>query len=227
MNDMLDKVESAAAAEEMEVDEPEQTEVEKIVLSILDSTVTKSVNHSRVRKIINGVVDFAVGESIANSMSKKRSVGPSASFLNEVPLDLIEKRRSSRMRGIHCGSVRGGGIDSNSESLLESPRGDDMTAKALLESLLPPTLVEINEGDGPNSKPNSPLKKLVKTPEKKEECRSSEQKINWISEDHEQEECSKMLAEKFPKTSINSSLSNVMLHVTKLFSAYTFIPPRI
>ena len=98
-----------------------------------------------------------------------------------------------------------------------------MTAKALLESLLPPTLVEINE-DGSNSKPNSPLKKLVKSPEKKEECQS-EQKINWISEDHEQEECSKILAEKFPKTSINSSLSNILVHVTKLFSR-TFCWPK-
>ena len=229
MNDILDKVESA---ESMEVDdEPEQTEVEKIITSILESTVAKSVNHARVRKIIKGVVDFAVGESMANSMSKRRGVGPSASFLNEVPLDLIEKRRSSRMRGIHCGSVRGGGggggIDSNSESLLESPRGDDMTAKALIESLLPPTLVEISNEEGSNSKPNSPLKKLVKSPEKtKEECQQSEkQTVNWISEDHEKEECSKMLAEKFPKTSVNSSLSNILVHVTKLFR-HTFCWPK-
>ena len=78
--------------------------------------------------------------NILDSMSKKRSsgVGLSTSFLNEVPLDLIEKRRSAR-RGNYGGRM---GIDSNSESMLESPRDDDMTTKAMIESLFPPSLVK-------------------------------------------------------------------------------------
>ena len=101
-------------------------------------------------------------------MSKRGRVGVSASFLNEVPFDLIEKRRSGRgRRGV--GSSKGG-IDSNSESLMESPRGDDMTAKALLESLLPQTLIE-NSNEEKNSTPNTPMKKLANSPDKKAEIK--------------------------------------------------------
>ena len=101
-------------------------------------------------------------------MSKRGRVGVSASFLNEVPFDLIEKRRSGRgRRGV--GSSKSG-IDSNSESLMESPRGDDMTAKALLESLLPQTLIE-NSNEEKNSTPNTPMKKLTNSPDKKAEVK--------------------------------------------------------
>ena len=235
LNGVIDKVEANLQDDEMEVenDKDQQKSEEAIIcMSIINDAVNSAVNQSRVRNILDGIVDFAVGESLANSMSKRRSAGASAAFLNEVPLDLIEKRRSSRMRGV--GSTPRIGLDSNSESLMESPRGDDMTAKALLESLLPPTLLENNsdgdeEGTSKSSKSNTPSKRkvVVKSPEKQTEEKKAVvvQETKWIPDEEETDLVKKMLSETMTKTSVNSSLSDILLHVTNHFSQ-TFYWPK-
>ena len=233
LNGVIDKVEAKLHDEEeqMEVDQKvQQSEEATICFSILNDVVNSAVNQSRMRNILDGIVDFAVGESLANSMSKRRSAGASAAFLNEVPLDLIEKRRSGRSRMRGAGSAPRIGLDSNSESLMESPRGDDMTAKALLESLLPPTLLENSDDeDGTkSSKSNTPIKKkVVKSPEKQaeEEKKVVVQETKWIPDEEETNLVKKMLSETMAKTSVNSSLSDILLHVTNLFSQ-TFYWPK-
>ena len=140
----------------------ELTETEEMILGILEDVAEKSATTGFVRGVILKAADFAVGESYANAMSKKKK-----SFLSEVPQDLIDKRRSGRHgRGGGGTYLKRLGLDSNSESMLESPRGDDYTAKALLESLFPSSLLST-----PNQTPTkvddksklnhaSPLKKV-------------------------------------------------------------------
>ena len=201
---------------EMEVDPPataptppkELTIEETMIDQILEeSVITKAIDYSFIKGIILKTADLAVGEGIANNMSKKRSSGLSTSFLSQVPLDLIEKRRSAR-RGNYGGRM---GIDSNSGSMLDSPRDDDMTTKAMIESLFPPTLVQ-NENDVA-----SPLKKLTKSPAKKEQpiVEEPEMKENWLEKDIEESHVSKLIDETMKNSCLNSMLSDLLLSLTE------------
>ena len=219
VDSMLDQI-----SEDEKMDETNQscestkelTETEEMILHILtENVVPKAVDTSFVRGVILKVADFAVGESFANAMSKKKK-----SFLSEVPLDMIDKRRSGRHGRGGC-YVKRLGLDSNSESMLESPRGDDMTAKALLESLFPSSLLT-----SPNQTPNqtpvkngdknklnnvSPLKKVSSlSPVKKETMEET-----WLPDDQDQASAKKCIEECMTNTCLNSCLSDLLLRLTE------------
>ena len=194
----------------------ELTEEEQIVSDILDQDViVKALDYSFIKQIVLRSADFAVGESYANSMSKRRSgLSTTASFLNEVPLDLIEKRRSAR-RGTYGTTGGRMGIDSNSESLLESPRGDDMTAKAMIESLFPPSLVRID--DTASATVLSPLKKLMKSPAnaKKQQVEDLPMKEAWIDKEKEECQAKTLIKDVLSNSCLNSMMSDLLLQLTE------------
>lgn len=240
LDSMIDQI---VAREEEENQCKTMSESERLVHSILvDDVVSKAVNVCLVRDIILRAADFAVGESFANAMSKKRhSGGPSASFLSEVssilaneksflssfskvPIDLIEKRRSAR-RG-HRGF---GGLDSNSESLMESPRGDDMTAKALLESLFPPSLTT-SPSKSESKRTMTPSKKLTRSPSKSSEAASTNAIVpmeeKWLSDEADHEFARKCIEDCMTiNSSLNSCLSDLLVRVTNQLRS-TFCWPR-
>lgn len=223
MNTVLDKIEED---EQMVVDEPPSqpilNESEAIVMPIVDELIPEVLNSSFMKQIVLKAADFAVGESYANAMSKRaNSKGATASFLNEVPIDLIEKRRSSRMRGV---GGRGGGIDSNSESLMECPRGDDMTAKALIESLFPPSLLKQDDDREDKPEISTPVKKFAKSPVKSEN-RQLQMEVTWLTSEQEEQVAAEILRKCMTNTNLNSCLSDLLLKVTSALGK-TFHWPR-
>lgn len=86
----------------MEVDEETDVEVTslKIVEPLVHEIITQLMNPSVedfMREIFYGLVDDAVTTSVENPGPARRRGGV-GSFFNEVPLDLIEKRRSARYK---------------------------------------------------------------------------------------------------------------------------------
>ena len=202
----------------------ELTEEEQMVSDILDKDViVKALDYSFIKQIVLKSADFAVGESYANSMSKRRSgLSTTASFLNEVPLDLIEKRRSAR-RGTY-GTGGRMGVDSNSESLLESPRGDDMTAKAMIESLFPPSLVRIADSNTASAV-LSPLKKLMKSPvAKKQQVEDLPMKEAWIDKEEEECQAKYLIKDVLSNSCLNSMLSDLLLQLTESLKGVYYWP---
>merc|ERR1719331_1525309 len=101
MDSVLDRLSENEKMEEtnQNIVKKELTETEEMIQHILvENVVTKALDEGFIRGLIFKAADFAVGESFANSMSSKKQSrgGASASFLSEVPLHLIEKRRSGR-----------------------------------------------------------------------------------------------------------------------------------
>ena len=202
----------------------ELTEEEQMVSDILDKDViVKALDYSFIKQIVLKSADFAVGESYANSMSKRRSgLSTTASFLNEVPLDLIEKRRSAR-RGTY-GTGGRMGVDSNSESLLESPRGDDMTAKAMIESLFPPSLVRIADSNTASAV-LSPLKKLMKSPvAKMQQVEDLPMKEAWIDKEEEECQAKYLIKDVLSNSCLNSMLSDLLLQLTESLKGVYYWP---
>ena len=206
---ILDQVVEMEVEEEPPAAPPiELSEEEQMVMEILDENViAKALDYSFIKGLVLKAADFAVGESYANSMSKKRT-NLSATFLNEVPLDLIEKRRSARRGGNYGGHRMG--IDSNSESLLESPRGDDMTAKAMIESLFPPSLLRTTD-----TAVVSPLKKLMKSPAKQLEIEELPMKETWLEKEKEECQARNLIKDVLSDSCLNSMLSDLLLQLTK------------
>ena len=77
------------------------------------------------------------------SSASKRKAGVNQ-FLNEVPLDLIEKRRSTRAKGTPANTIGDRSIATSCENTLSSPRGEEVTAKQLLQGYFPTTLLHVN-----------------------------------------------------------------------------------
>ena len=126
--------------------------VSPIVSDIVDS-VTEFSTKAFMQRILCNVVDSSVTENysfISNLSSlSKRKTGVSQ-FLSEVPLDLIEKRRSTRAKGTPGGGIGDKYIGTSSENTLSSPRCEEITAKQLLLGYFPSTLLNINHGKSTN-----------------------------------------------------------------------------
>ena len=227
MDSVLDRLSEDEKMEETNQNnvKKELTETEEMVRHILvENVVTKALDESFIRGLIFKAADFAVGESFANSMSNKKQSrgGASASFLSEVPLHLIEKRRSGRYGRGGGGYGKRSGLDSNSESMLESPRGDDMTAKALIESLFPSSLLS-SSPNSPNKTPckvdnekksqataaSSPVKKIL-SPVKKEVMETT-----WLPSDQDDAFANKCIEECMTNSCLNSCLSDLLLRLTE------------
>ncbi len=89
----------------MDVDEEPECEVssEKVVEPIVHEIISELMNPSVedfMREILYGLVDDAVTASIDNPGPIRRR-GGMGSFFSEVPLDLIEKRRSARYKSYY------------------------------------------------------------------------------------------------------------------------------
>ncbi len=124
---------------------------EEFVSDLIDNVVFGS-SKTVVSSILDSVVATAVEtacNNAANSSNGKRS--SNRSFIQEVPNDLLEKRRSSR--------VRGGYSD-----VATADRIEEATAQSLLESFIPPSLVDSLTND--NSNASTRLSKRAKSTSK-------------------------------------------------------------
>ena len=119
------------------------------LVSDLIDTVIETSTKAFIERILFNVVDSSVTENFSfvsnlSSVSKKKA-GVSQ-FLSEVPLDLIEKRRSTRAKGTAGITIGERSVGTSGENTLSSPRCEEVTAKQLLKGYFPSILLNINHG---------------------------------------------------------------------------------
>ena len=128
--------------------------VRSMARSILDEILDQNISgsnvdfvHSLLDDVLNEVV--TVGEAPEpDPATENKSAAPAAnpkakSFLDAVPIDLIEKRRSTR--------ARGGGGDILNEDTDSATATDQVTVKSMLESFIPRHLLASDESDNSQS----------------------------------------------------------------------------
>ena len=117
------------------------------IVSQVANSVTESSTNGFIQKMLFNIVDSSVTDNasfISNlSSAYKRKAGMSL-FLSEVPLDLIEKRRSTRAKGTPALGIGDKSIGTSGENTLSSPRCEEVTARQLLQGYFPSTLLNIN-----------------------------------------------------------------------------------
>ncbi len=244
LGDIVDRVASQIAASDAQVSSSEDTEMEvdeeadvspavnteatEIVQSVLDNLVNEAETLGFMRSILFEAADAAVTESIASNTVSSRRSRPAATFLNEVPIDLIEKRRSSRMRG--GGGGGGGGLGSNPDSLMEPPKGDDVTAKSLLESFFPESLLDETATPLPSPR-KTPVKKKPAPPTKADPPEAAKSVPNtgtegdnkdgvgnaeggkWLTVEEEEQLTMALVNENLTKSCLNQALTDLLMAV--------------
>ena len=121
--------------------------VSPIVSDLVDSVVEISTT-AFIERILFNAIDSSVTENfsfVSNLSASKRKAGVSQ-FLSEVPLDLIEKRRSTRAKATAGIGIGERSIGTSGENTLSSPRCEEVTAKQLLQGYFPSSLLNINHG---------------------------------------------------------------------------------
>ncbi len=107
----------------------------RVVDLVVDDLVSDAVCASS-QTLVAAVIDDILGVVVAGAkpgavvapLQKRSSRAIISSVVQEIPLDLLDVRRSSRVKG-------GGPIDCQTQE-----RGEEITAQSLLESFIPPTL---------------------------------------------------------------------------------------
>jgi len=149
-----------------------------IISDLVGSIVPKSED-AFIQQILAEVVNSSVTENtsfVSNlSCSSKRKAGLSQ-FLNEVPLDLIEKRRSTRAKGTPAsgGVSERGPMGTSGENTASSPRGAELTAKQFLQQSFPSSLLTLNHVHK--------MVDLTLSPEKKSDITNSTAALNSTGE---------------------------------------------
>ena len=144
------------------------------------SGIIASVVEGSSRTVASSIVDELVGEAVSlakkplppppppqeTSSTSKRSSNRSAvaSFVQEVPLDLLEKRRSSRVKG------GGGGYTDASDERLE-----EVTAQSLLESFIPQSLLDAASSKGGRAAALAARRKSVDNEAKNKDSKGEEE----------------------------------------------------
>jgi len=139
------------------MEEDEITEIhssEQIVRPIISDIISDLLNptiEEFMQEIFFDIVDEAMAGLVENQGPPRRRGGV-GSFLEEVPLDLIEKRRSARYKSCFNEAEEFLRYKSNLElyyyslvSKLFPTRCEEITAKSLLESYLPESLKNVDD----------------------------------------------------------------------------------
>jgi hypothetical protein len=163
------------------VSTPEPNDAESVVKLIIDDIISDIAEGTDARfmkqillNVLDAVVESSENSSLGSGPSTRRGCGKGASFLSEVPLDLMEIRRSSRKREA---------LDAWES---DNSKLDDVTTLSLLESFIPGFLRE-NEANGRDSRQSKSPDALEKDQAKELVARP------WLSLDSESEEVSGLL----------------------------------
>jgi hypothetical protein len=199
--------------------------VKAIAQSIIDEIIDQNIA-STDDQFVSSILDDVIGEVVAIGVvgdpEAKAELLPSAavkvactnkakSFLDAVPIDLIEKRRSSRVRG--AAEI----FNDDTYSQVEA----EMTARSLLESFIPQKLEGFTnlreDGNGP-----SPQKKSKQEDVSKSKVEAT--KLKELPLDEKQSEQVKSFMEDLEKEGKFQNMLDVMrkcLHIVcRLYAAF-------
>ena len=195
MQKIVDSVVHNVISRVYQRDNEQSFEIVSPIVSEIVESVEETSTKAFIQRILHNLVDSSVTEnySFINNLSSasKRKAGLSQ-FLSQVPLDLIEKRRSTRAKGTPVSGVGDKSVVGTSgENTLSSPRCEEVTAKQLLQGYFPGRLLKINHGKSIDLT-HSPEKKSTEENVTTNNTNSSttyEERNNqkWLSNEQEKE----------------------------------------
>ena len=179
--------------------------VSPIISEIVNSVA--EVSKAFIQRMLINMIDSSVTENssfVSNLTSASKRKAGVSQFLNEVPSDLIEKRRSTRAKGSTGGTIGDRSIATSCENTLSSPRCEEVTAKQLLQGYFPSSLLNVDYAKSMDQSV-SPEKKALETthPSNNHISLTADDKQKnqkWLSTEEEKEFVEKFI-NKFCSTS--------------------------